>query len=598
MLTKKDSQKKYFTLIFSESTNTKYIHEPVKVPAKKGKSLIDVVQPIFENHGMSFESHSLFIGSSNTPLPLNGDTFHYGGNTLYVRENKNIDIDKRILSLMKNDGKRLSIDINKQFFVLLDQNETVESTSSNLNELKDEAGDEFALEACWKDIITEDTNMLYRRKVQQEAIWELFTTEISFIKDIKVIIDVFQKRFKILQDGGYLTEVNDKLIFANIQEIYFVNMTFWRGLKEIIKNARYTKQPICPSHLVVPFQGFEHLFQPYIQFCNANTSNVILPDYSPSTNEMIKQYFSWCDNHEQCKRITMAGFLIKPLQRVTKYSLLLKAIVNKTDNEIEKSIAEELMSKVEIFVSTINNAVHLRQEEEKLNNVIIRLSDYCPVEPVNEEVEKLINEYCNLNFKGRIPGLPENEKRFILKEGAMKLVEKQGKKEVYAFLFSDVFVITKLKRNIDKYRITRPPYRLNKIFLRDLKDPGQLLFVHLNEYGVVSNAFVLQVDVSEQKKWRLALEKAKENYELIRKEFGFQQGFWDDDISNTSSIIKNNVQRKHVANIDKNPPLFILPSLNSRQIEEFTYEWDNTMTMVVLGLFIAINVVMSSFLGH
>ena len=56
---------------------------------------------------------------------------------------------------MKNDGKRLSVDINKQLFALLDQNETVESTCPNLNELKDEAEEEFPLETCWKDIITE-----------------------------------------------------------------------------------------------------------------------------------------------------------------------------------------------------------------------------------------------------------------------------------------------------------------------------------------------------------------------------------------------------------------------------------------------------------
>ena len=36
-------------------------------------------------------------------------------------------------------------------------------------------------------------------------------------------------------------------------------------------------------------------------------------------------------------------------------------------------------------------------------------------------------EYCKLNLKGSIPGVSESKKRFILKEGPMKLVEKQGK---------------------------------------------------------------------------------------------------------------------------------------------------------------------------
>lgn len=75
------------------------------------------------------------------------------------------------------------------------------------------------------------------------------------------------------------------------------------------------------------------------------------PDISELVNVLDISWisFQWCDNHEQCKRIKMSGFLIKPLQRVTKYSLLLRAISHKTEDEKEKALVENIVSYLFMF---------------------------------------------------------------------------------------------------------------------------------------------------------------------------------------------------------------------------------------------------------
>ena len=299
---------------------------------------------------------------------------------------------------------------------------------------------------------------------------------------------------------------------------------------------------------------------------------------------------------------------------MTKYSLLLKAILNKTDDENERQIAEQLRKRVETFVSKINHAIHLRQEQEKLDNVLLRLSDYSPpIEPVSDESERIVKEYCTLDLKGTIPGLSADEKRFILKEGPMKLVEKGSKKEVYAFLFTDVFVVTKLKRNIDKYRIIRQPYRLNKLVVRDMKDnPGQILFVYLNEYGVSVAAFVAQFDLDELEKWKSAIHNGKSNYDVIRTEFGLRDNFWDDDLPN-SSVSRNKVMRRAAA-IRKSkkqapePPVdadggddsnaLLLSRVSSIKDERMVYEWDTTLTMVMAVAFLLLNIIVSRIISY
>ena len=289
----------------------------------------------------------------------------------------------------------------------------------------------------------------------------------------------------------------------------------------------------------------------------------------------------------------MAGFLIKPMQRVTKYSLLLKAIVNKTDDVEEKSIAEEIMSRVETFVSKINHAIHLRQEQEKMNNVIMRVAEYTPLDALTEEMGKITKEFCNLNLKRKIPGLAEDEQRFLLKEGPMKIVDKQlGKKEVYAFLFTDMLLITKLKKNSDTFRVTRPAYRLNKVVLRDLKEPGNILVVYLNEYGLLANAFVIQLDIGEHSKWRTAIETAKEDYERKVSEFRGQDVFLDDE-SVSSSLQKMKLQRKCSRRVPSERELVCLPPL---KIGKVKIEWTILHISIGLILFILFNFIISLML--
>lgn len=317
----------------------------------------------------------------------------------------------------------------------------------------------------------------------------------------------------------------------------------------MVDEAKGLNEPISADRLIEAFAGFEQLFQPYIPFCNADTLKLKTPVTTPTSPGPTEQYIQWCDSAGTCKRITMTGFLMKPLQRVTKYSILLKAVLAKTDNDDVRSKMEEMTSRIERFVSKINKYVHLRQEQEKLNSVVSRFAAYTPVILNNDESDHILKEFCNLNLKGPIPGLPENEKRFILKEGPIKVLEKQGKKEVYGFLFSDVFVLAKLKKSTDKYSIHKPPYRLNKIRVEELKDSGQLLFIYLNEYGVVADAFVLQVKTEEQMKWKNALIAAKENYELTRSKYAFQLDCWDEE--SLAASLSNDVENMIPVKIQK-----------------------------------------------
>ncbi|XP_004206826.3 pleckstrin homology domain-containing family G member 5 isoform X1 [Hydra vulgaris] len=556
------SSKEYFTLQFYNDLDSKVDAE--KVPVCKGKSLKESAEIYLSKRNLSFNTHSVFLESSKTPLPLSFDTFHFGGNILHVKANQEMQVDERIIMLMKASEDKFQVGprhkksednnaqngkssftpkLNRKVLQSKDFSNSLKDVIHNISDMlaqqaKDnldngdnndsEFDNEVFLEDSWTDVITEVSELSQECRIQQEAIWELLMTEKNYIRKIRLIIKVFQKYLVNLQESGILTEVDPNKLFSNILEVYEANMVFWtKHLNLVVKDVRRTKQTINPLQLLDSFSNFEEIFNPYIHYCMEEANCVKYLKLLRRKNEFFVEYLLWCENSSQCMRLKLADLLVKPMQRITKYNLLLKVILKKTRNEKECLAIEKVIAQVEQFVGKINAAMRLQQEEQKLNAVLDKLELYLPIESVTDEVEKHVAEYCKFDLRAPIPGLAAHEKRFLLYDGPMKIVEKNGRIDVQAFLFTDVLIMTKPKRGGEKYRIVRQPYCLSKVVLHVLA--GSLLFVYLNEYGVMSTAFTLLLNPNEQSKWIEAIDKAKIFYEKERKENGSTSDLLNND---------------------------------------------------------------------
>lgn len=71
--------------------------------------------------------------------------------------------------------------------------------------------------------------------------------------------------------------------------------------------------------------------------------------------------------------------MVRPMQRLTKYALLLKAILKKTEDEEQQETLKAMAKKVESFVSHVNSHLRQRQENERLKTIIARIDSYEPV---------------------------------------------------------------------------------------------------------------------------------------------------------------------------------------------------------------------------
>ncbi|KAM7139133.1 pleckstrin homology domain-containing family G member 5 isoform 1-T1 [Macrochelys suwanniensis] len=352
----------------------------------------------------------------------------------------------------------------------------------------------LGLEDSWQEII-EGTEALTRRQChQQEAVWELLHTEATYIRKLKVITDLFLCCLLNLQESGLLCEVEAERLFSNIQEIIQLHRALWSDIMApVLEKARKTKALLDPVDFLKGFKMFGSLFKPYIHYCMEEEGCMEYMRTLLRDNDLFRGYVTWAEKHKQCNRLKLSDMLVKPHQRLTKYPLLLKSVLKKTDEPCTRDAIITMINSVERFINHVNSRMRQRQEQQRLVAIVSQIDSYEVVDSSTEEVDKLLKEFLRLDLTAPIPGTAPEDTRQLLLEGSLRMKEgKDSKMDVYCFLFTDLFLITKPVKKAERTKVIRQPLLVDKIVCRELKDPGSFLLIYLNELRSAVGAYTFQ----------------------------------------------------------------------------------------------------------
>ncbi|ELW68701.1 Pleckstrin homology domain-containing family G member 5 [Tupaia chinensis] len=373
------------------------------------------------------------------------------------------------------------------------------------------------LEDSWRELIDGHEKLTRRQCHQQEAVWELLHTEASYIRKLRVITNVEAER-----------------LFSNIPEIARLHRGLWGSvMAPVLEKARRTRVLLQPGDFLKGFKMFGSLFKPYIRYCMEEEGCMEYMRSLLRDNELFRAYVTWAEKHQQCQRLKLSDMLAKPHQRLTKYPLLLKSILRKTDephakeavitmiNSVERfihhvnacmrqrqerqrlgagggtsqhfSVTYPQINSVERFIHHVKPCVRQRQERQRLAAVVSRIDAYEVVEGSTDEVDKLLKEFLHLDLTAPIPGASPEETRQLLLEGSLRMKEgKDSKMDVYCFLFTDLLLVTKAVKKAERTKVIRPPLLVDKIVCRELRDPGSFLLIYLNEFHSAVGAYTFQ----------------------------------------------------------------------------------------------------------
>ncbi|XP_076860550.1 pleckstrin homology domain-containing family G member 5 isoform X4 [Brachyhypopomus gauderio] len=410
------------------------------------------------------------------------------------------------------------------------------------------------LEDSWKGLLGNPEALSKRLCHQQEAIWELLQTESDYIKKLHVITDLFLCGLLNLQESGFLSEVEPARLFGNIQEIVLLHTSLWADvLLPALERARNRHTLLDPMDLQQGFCTFGYRFKPYIRYCMEEESCMEYMRTLMKDNELFRIYVTWAETHKQCSRLKLTDMLVKPHQRLTKYPLLLKSVLKKTDDQAARETITRMVAEVEGFINSVDSQMRQREEKQKLAAIASRVEAYEAVEGASEEVEKILREYNQFDLTAPVMGASPEETRQLHLEGALKMKEgKESRMDVYCLLFTDVLLITKPVKRVEKVKVIRQPLVIQNVVCRELKDSGAFLLIYLNEFRTAVASYCFQATSGAQgRSWVEAIYNAQNQLERLRSKSQRDEGEEEEEGTESSMSTSSSPSLQHKEPLDK-----------------------------------------------
>ncbi|XP_067051383.1 intersectin-1-like [Acropora muricata] len=345
-------------------------------------------------------------------------------------------------------------------------------------------------------------------KQRQNVIYELINTEQSYMDDLKTTLEVF---YNPLAQSGMLTEKELSTVFINWKELIWCNT----GLLKAFLIRKKMSSTVALTQIGDILCEMLPRLTAYVRFCSCQLKACQLLQAKAETNPEFKQFEKNCVADPRAKGLMLSSYLLKPLQRICKYPLLIREILKYTpENHFDRSSLEAALEKAEELCQQVNDGVRNQENTDHLE----WLQSHVNLESIGERL--IFNSTTNCLGP-----------RKLLHSGTLWKV-KSGK-ELKAFLFNDFLMLTRpqssLAGSLSKkikfessdqdvmYSIYRKPLILNEVIVNKTQDMNTDDYVFHLSHTEQNYAFRAE-SKTERNRWLGLIEKASETYIETEKE--------------------------------------------------------------------------------
>ncbi|KAH9053752.1 hypothetical protein EDB87DRAFT_1650194 [Lactarius vividus] len=285
------------------------------------------------------------------------------------------------------------------------------SASSSLGTPVQEDGPAFG--SSWASLVDKSAleGLPGRERRRQEAIFELIATEGAYVRDLQLIVEIFySSMLRLLEPKAIM------VIFANVEDILLTNTTFLSSLEERQRSCRlYIDNigDILDKHLTN--------MTTYRAYC-VNQANAIRTLQSlRDRNADLAAHLQRLREDPAVRSLDLSSYLLVPMQRITRYPLLIKQIMQYTEPDEDRALTEHALRTAERILGDINEAVREQEGRQRL---------------------KVLSQYLWLG-QGRLDLTAPTRHlgdRKLLREGLLNKA-KSGRK-LRVFLCNDILILT------------------------------------------------------------------------------------------------------------------------------------------------------------
>ncbi|KAF8216277.1 hypothetical protein K438DRAFT_1953239 [Mycena galopus ATCC 62051] len=246
---------------------------------------------------------------------------------------------------------------------------------------------------------------------RQEAIFELIATENTYVRDLQLIVETFYSSMMPLLDRKAIT-----VVFANIEDILLTNTTFMSSLEERQKECRLYVDRIGDI-----LQNHMSNMAVYMEYCvNQGTAIKVLKSLRDSNPELAG-HLQRLKEDPNVRNLDLSSYLLAPMQRITRYPLLIKQILHYTEPGDEHKAIQKSVGISEKILDHINESIRDQEGRETLKRISENLW--------------IGQGRLDLTAPTRHMGM-----RRLIREGP--LVKSKSGRKLYGFLCSDILVLT------------------------------------------------------------------------------------------------------------------------------------------------------------
>ena len=247
---------------------------------------------------------------------------------------------------------------------------------------------------------------------------EFVKSERTYVDKIHILEKVYVDPLRIVADmpkGAIFSHADLDAVFLNITVISKVNTKFVEELEEEEKNwPNVNYAPIVESAA----KKFKGCYTRYVN--NFDAADARLNELKTKDKEKHR-YLEVCKTHPDAKGLDVRSYLMEPVQRMMRYPMLLKEILDNTEPDSE--FAADIEPYTTALEACKEIAKHINEDKRKAEQV----------DTLQEMVKRFTPD------SGMDKELVRYERKF-LREGTLTKARLQRRQKRYCFLFNDLMV--------------------------------------------------------------------------------------------------------------------------------------------------------------
>ncbi|KAJ3199483.1 Myosin 10A, isoform D [Entophlyctis luteolus] len=245
---------------------------------------------------------------------------------------------------------------------------------------------------------------------RQEVIFEIVATEREYIADLELVKQIMNQ----LRNEHTLGRKDMAVIFSNLEAILPVNKELLKRLED--RQSHHVNGIV--EQIGDIFIEVADFLKMYTMYCS-NHQHALIKLQAVRQNKTVSKFFESLSATPEFRFFDLSNYLLKPVQRICKYPLLLRELIKATDSAHSDFLPLTIaLSKIETVVAIVNEGA--RQASN---------------------VQKTIDLQNRLNAKLRIVA----PFRILKKYGCIDLVKTRGGlRRCELYIFSDMLILAKL----------------------------------------------------------------------------------------------------------------------------------------------------------